>query len=223
MAIQKGFVEKYPDRNPPKSAKGFEWPGHDVTDVQRLAFQKNLTNHLRARGENHREFTRVFLGEYKDPSKGYVIPRSSNTLMDWLHGEVWPKSERARQLAAFLKVSMESLLVDDGQPFEPLPLLRASRATPARRKANGHGGHKGNGAAAHPPTGPAAPAAVLVGGAPYPPPRPAGAKPATLHVEPSADSPDYCNVTISGTVRYDTAMALVNLVGRDQHGMGPRK
>ena len=34
---------------------------------------------------------------------------------------------------------------------------------------------------------------------------------------------DYCQLSIIGTTRYDTAMAMVNLMGRDQHGLGPRK
>jgi len=217
--ILKGFVNEHPDRSPPKSGSGFEWPGRDVSDEQRLAFRKNLTNALRARGENHREFTRHFLGEYRNKDTGYVVPRSSNTIMDWLHGDVWPTADRARQLCAFLKVPMESLLQDDGSPFEPLPLLRAARATPERRKANGHAGHKGNGAAAHV----ASHTAPAVGLAHAPlPPRPKDAKPAQLHVEALPDAPDYASVTITGTVRYDTAMALVNLVGRDQHALGPR-
>jgi len=220
MALEKGFVEKYPDRGPPRSGAGFEWPNnHHVTDEQRLAFRKFFVNSLRARDMNHRSFARAFMGEVKD-GKGYVIPRGGNMILEYADGGAWPNEQRARQLGAFFKVALEDMLIDDGKPLEPIPLVRPSRATAKRRKANGHGsnGH----AAAHGKGNGSAPALHVHEPAPLPF-RPANAKPAALHVEACPDAPDYCEISISGTVRYDTAMALVNLVGRDQHGLGPRK
>lgn len=221
MALIKGWVQKHGDKGPPRSAAGFEWPGaRHVTDGQRLAFQKVFTNALRARGENHRQFARVFFGETKD-DKGYTIPRNGTAILEYADGGAWPTEDRARQLAAFLKVPLEALLVDDGKPHEPLGLVRPSRATAKRRKANGHGGNGHAGAAAR-IASPGAPALAASEPAPLRP-RPNDAKPAQLHVDTYPDAPDYCRITISGTVRYDTAMAMVNLMGRDQHGHGPRK
>lgn len=219
MKLIEGFIDKFPNRQPPKSAKGFEWPGRGATDEQRLAFKKRFTEALRERGLSHRDFARLFYGETKTAT-GYSQPRNANAVLNWADGSAWPIEETAQRIAAFLKVPMDTLVTDSGKPFEPLPMLRKAAASKTRlKKANGHGG---NGAAA---------SGVLVGNGalapgqhePAPlPPRPADAKPATLHVDSCADAPDYCNVTIVGTVRYDTAMALVNLVGRDQHGLGPR-
>jgi len=220
MSLYKGWVDTHPDKSPPKSSKGFEWPGRgEATDAQRLAFRKQFANNLRALGMNHREFARRFFGEGKN-ALGYTAPKNPGTILKYADGETWVTEDRARQLAAIFKVPMEALLVDDGAPFEPLPLVRPLRATAERRKKNGH---KGNGfdhaAAAARPAGGSAPA--LQPAEPVQlPPRPADAKPAQLHVDAYPDAPDYCRVQITGTVRYDTAMAMVNLMGRDQHGHG---
>ena len=219
MALQKGWVEKHPDKGPPRSSAGFEWPNtHTVTDAQRMAFRKFFTNQIRTRDMNHRSFARVFMGEKKD-DKGYTIPRGGNMVLEYADGGAWPNEERARQLGAFFKTPLEQMLVDDGKPLEPIPLVRPGRATAARRKANGHG--SAGKAAAHGSRNGSAPALPILEPAPLPP-RPRDAKPAQLHVEALPDAPDYASVTITGTVRYDTAMALVNLVGRDQHALGPR-
>lgn len=217
MALEKGFTQKWPDRAGPKSAAGFEWPNtYRVTDEQRMAFRKWFTSQLRARGLNHRTFAIQFWGATKN-SAGYVTPRAGNMPLEWMDGGAWPREDKARQLGAFFKVPMEAMLVDDGKPLEPIPLVRPARATAKRRKANGNGtnGH----AAAHANGG--SPELLLA--APLPP-RPAGAALPTVHVEALKDSPDYCRVTITGVVRYDTAMGIINIVGRDSmgHAHGPR-
>lgn len=218
MSLFQGWVDTHGDKSPPKSAKGFEWPGRAVTQEQREAFQKNFARRIQALGMNHREFARRFYGETKTDA-GYVAPRNPGTIVKYLRGDSWPVEDTARQLAALFKVPMDELLHDDGTPFEPLAIGR-SRGTGAKRKTNGHGGNGAAGAAARVASG-GAPA--LAAGDPVQlPPRPADAKPAQLHVDSLPDAPDYCHVSISGTVRYDTAMALVNLIGRDQHGLGPR-
>src|SRR3982751_188448 len=124
MALEKGFIYKFPDRAPPKSTAGFEWPStHKVTDEQRLAFRKWFTSQLRARDMNHRSFGRQFNGETKD-GNGYVIPRGGSTaVMNYLDGTGWPSEERARNLGAFFKTALEDMLVDDGKPLEPIPLV----------------------------------------------------------------------------------------------------
>lgn len=215
--LQRGFVTDYPDRMPPKSAKGFEWPGRNASEAQRLAFQKNLTEFIRASGENHREFARAYFGEGRDAA-GRPTPRNPGTVLDWVRGEKWPVEQTARQLAAYMKRPLDSLLQDNGKPFEPLPMLRQPKGAAKRRKANGHGG---NGAAAHVVSPASSPELAAALHAPLPP-RPEGAAPAHLRVDAIPHAPDYCTVSITGVVRYDTAMAIVNIVGRDQLGAGRR-
>jgi hypothetical protein len=218
MTLFKGWVDTHGNKSPPKSAKGFEWPGRGVTQEQREAFQKNFARKLHALGMDHREFARRFYGETKT-GNGYTAPRNPGTIIKYARGDSWPVEETARQLAAIFKTPMDQLLHDDGSPFEPLA-IRGSRGTSAKRKTNGHAGNGAAGAAAR-IASPSAPA--LATGEPVQlPPRPADAKPAQLHVDAYPDAPDYCRVAITGTVRYDTAMAMVNLMGRDQHGQGPR-
>jgi hypothetical protein len=129
MALEKGFVEKWPDRGPPRSSAGFAWPNtRQATDEQRLALRKFLTTQLRARGMNHRDFATAFLGQVKTAA-GSIVPRGGNMVLEYLDGGAWPNEQRARQFGAFFKVPMEAMLMDDGKPLEPIPLVRLSRAT----------------------------------------------------------------------------------------------
>jgi hypothetical protein len=216
-ALIKGFIERKPDKAPPRSGKEFAWPSaRNVNAFQQMAFQKFFTNKLRERGDTHRDFARVFFGETKTAS-GYTAPKQPQVILEYADGSAWPTADRARQLAAFLKVPMEAMLVEDGAPYVPLAPIRSNKTNGATRKGNGHAGN-GHAAGAH-GLHHGAPALAVPDHAPQPPPpRPKGAKPAVLHVDAFPDAPDYCSVTITGTVRYDTAMALVNLMGRDLHG-----
>jgi len=208
MNLFKGWVDTHPDKSPPKSAKGFTWPGRFPADEQRAAFVKNFAKHLNGLGMNHREFARRFFGEVKT-ANGYTAPRTPGSVVKWARGESFPTVDTARQLAALFRVPMDTLLIDDGSDVAPLNLqLRRGK------KANGHAGNGHDATAREAGTGAPAPGTAPVQLAP----RPADAKPAQLHVDAYPDAPDYCRVSITGTVRYDTAMAMVNLMGRDQHG-----
>jgi len=206
--LAKGFVDKSPNRNPPKSAKGFVWPNlAHVTDAQRTAFQKVLVGQMRARGWNHRDLARTLFGEKKD-DKGYTVPRNPQAILDYADGSSWPTAERARQFGAFFKVPLQDLLRDNGEPFVPLALIRPLRATAARRKQNGHAG---NGAGGVPVVSP--PASV-----PGPPrAMPKGARPVQVKIETLANAPDFCTVAITGTVLLDVGLGLMAFIERATH------
>jgi len=206
--LTKGFVDKFPNRNPPKSAKGFEWPSaRHTTELQRVAFRKNLVEQLRARGMSHRDLARAMFGEQKD-SKGYTIPKQTQPMREYADGDLFPTADRARQLAAFFKIPLQKFLHDNGQPFEPLPPLRLVRATAARRKKNGHAG---NGAGGVPVVSP--PASV-----PGPPRAlPKGARPVQVKIETLANAPDFCTVAITGTVLLDVGLGLMAFIDRATH------
>jgi len=214
----KGFIEKHPDRGPPRSARGFEWPARGATDEQRHAFKKFLTGKMRAEGLNHRDLARLMFGEKKD-DKGYTVPRNPQAILDYADGSTFPTQERARQFGAYFKTPLDAMLVDDGKPFEPLPLIRPLRATSERKKKNGHGKHGGNGAAGHPIVRADAPASPSE---PEPPrPLPKGAKPVTVEIKTLPGAPEFAQVTISGTVPLDVALGIVAFIERATHR--PRK
>lgn len=216
--LARGFVTDYPDRNPPKSAAGFEWPGPKrANDAQRAAFRKVFSNTLRGGWSDHIEFAREFWGETRD-GKGYVIPRGRYVPLEWSRGNQFPMANTARQLAAFLKVPMERLLTDDGTPYVPLSILRRS---PGSTKASlkSANGHAGNGAAGLPIVSPAAPAAGSAAAPPRRPPK--GAKPVTVEIKTVADATDWCHVSISGTVPLDVGLGIMAFI--DRHKDGPRR
>jgi len=219
VALVKGFVDKFPNRAPPRSARGFEWPGpRHANDTQRLAFKKFITAQMRARSLTHRDLARLFYGEAKN-GQGYVTPRNPNTILEYADGSQFPTEERARNLGAYFKTPLDAMLVDDGKPFEPLPLIRPSRATSERKKKNGHGKHGGNGAAGHPIVRADAPASTSE---PEPPrPLPKGAKPVTVKIETLPAASEFAQVTIAGTVPLDVALGIMAFIERATHK--PRK
>lgn len=217
--LERGFVTNYPERAPPKSAAGFEWPSRAATDEQRMAFRKNLANLIRSKAPNAREFARQFYGETRN-GQGYVMPKNPSTVLKYLDGESFPEETTARMIGAFFKTPLQQLLTDDGQPYQPLALIRPLRAGKARLKANGHAG-KGNGAAGPGVVRTSAPA--LAPGEPAPPsPRPPkGAKPITVKIETLADASDWCHVSIIGSVPLDVGLGLMAFI--DRHKGGARK
>jgi hypothetical protein len=218
-ALARGFVDKFPNRSPPRAARGFEWPSlRAATDAQRLAFKKFMTSQMRAQGINHRDLARLFFGETKT-AQGYTTPRNPNTILEYADGSQFPAEERARQIGAFFKVPIDSMLVDDGKPFEPLPLIRPKRATSERKKKNGHGKHGGNGAAGNPIVRADAPASTSE---PEPPrPLPKGAKPVTVKIETLPGASEFCHVEIAGTVPLDVGLGMMAFIDRATHR--PRK
>jgi hypothetical protein len=217
VARVRGFVDKFPNRAPPRSTRGFEWPGRNATEGQRFGFKKFITAQLRARGLNHREFARLFFGETRNGK--YTAPRSPQMILEYCDGSLWPTADRARQLAAFFKTPLEAMLIDDATPFEPLPLIRPKRATAERRKKNGHGKHGGNGAAGAPIVRADAPAPAHE---PEPPrPLPKGAKPVTVEIKSLPGAPEFAHVVIAGTVALDVALGIMAFIERATHK--PRK
>jgi hypothetical protein len=211
MALRVGFAVKNENARPPKSSKGFEWPTRP-TDEQKAIFRKVFTQLLLARGDDHRTFATTFLGESKT-GPGYIVPRSPNTIRDWIDGKTFPTEARARQLAACLKIPMERLLTDNADPFVPMPLLRPGRATSARKhKANGHGG---NGHGGPPVVSPAPAGAPLAAPAMTAPPK--GAKPITVKVETIPGASDWCNVVVSGSIPLDVGLGLIAFIDRGTH------
>jgi len=212
--LSKGFVEKFPNRSPPKSASGFQWPLRVATQEQRAGFQKFLVGQMRARGWNHRDFARVLFGEKKD-DKGYTVPRNPQAILDYADGSTFPTPERARQFGAFFKTPLDKMLIDDGTPFEPLPLIRPKRATAKRLKKNGHGASGGNGAAGAPIVRADAPASPSESAPPRPLPK--GAKPVSVKIETLPGAPEFAQITISGTVPLDVALGIIAFIERATH------
>lgn len=213
--LERGFVTNYPDRAPPKSAAGFEWPNRAATDAQRMAFRKNFANLIRGKAPNAREFARLFYGETRNGS-GYVMPRNPSTVLKYLDGESFPEETTARLIGAFFKTPLQQLLTDDGKPFEPLPLIRPLRAGKARRKANGHA-VKGNGAAGPGVVSHGAPALAASEPAPPPPKPPKGAKPVQVEIKTLPNESNWCHVSISGTVPLDVGLGLMAFIERATH------
>jgi len=219
--LDRGFVTDYPDRAPPKSPAGFEWPSRAATDEQRMAFRKNFANLIRTKAPSAREFARLFYGETRN-GQGYVMPRNPSTVLKYLDGESFPEENTARLIGAFFKTPLQQLLHDDGKPYEPLPLIRPLRAGKQRRKANGHA-VKGNGAAGPGVVSPSAPALAASEPAPPPPRMPKGAKPIVVKIETLPGAPDFVHVNIAGTVPLDVGLGIVAFIERGTHRMGPRK
>lgn len=212
--LERGFVTDYPDKSPPKSAKGFEWPSpRSVGGEQKVAFRKAFTQLLRTKAPDHRDFARQFYGQTRD-GKGFIMPRNPGTIRKYADGDVFPGESKARQLAAFFKVPMERLLQDDGTPFEPLPLMRPNGAHAVRRsKKNGHGG---NGTAGHPIVSHAAPAALALQAAPPRPPE--GAEPLVIEIKTLPNASDWAHVNITGAVPLDAALGVIAFIERHKGG-----
>lgn len=219
--LERGFATNYPERAPPKSAAGFEWPSRAATAEQRMAFRKNFANLIRTKAPNAREFARQFYGETRN-GQGYVMPRNPSTVLKYLDGESFPEETTARLIGAFFKTPLQQLLHDDGQPYQPLPLIRPLKASKERRKANGHAG-KGNGAAGPGVVSLSAPA--LAASEPAPPPQrlPKGAKPVIVKIETVAGAADFVHMAVTGTVPLDVGLGIMAFIERGTHRLGPRK
>lgn len=220
--LERGFVTNYPDKAPPKSKAGFEWPGRGATAEHRMAFRKNFANLIRSKAASGREFAQLFYGQART-AQGFVVPRNPGTIIKYLDGDSFPEETTARLIGAFFKTPLDQLLHDDGTPHNPLPLIRPLRASKARlKKQNGHG-HKGNGAAGPGVVSHGAPA--LAASEPAPPPLqlPKGAKPIVVKIETLPGAADFVHVAISGTVPLDVGLGIVAFIERGTHRLGPRK
>lgn len=222
VRLERGFIGTHANPRPPASEKGFEWPSpRAITDAQRAAFRKAFTQLTRDKGLNHRTLARALNGESRD-GNGYVIPRDAGSVRKYMDGVSFPQEDRATVLAAFFKVPMQRFLQDDGQPFEPIDLLRPGGAAKRGKKANGHARHAGNGAAGPAVASHGAPAPLTREQDPPPKP-PKGAKPVQLEIKTLPGVPDWCQVTITGTVPLDVGLGLMAFIERGTHRAVPRK